>query len=87
MQEELNSNPRADFLKKASLVLISVFGLGLLGYGSHKQTRSSIHIFKKLSNNEADDVIKDLKSSGSGRIKPEPPPEIRQEMESKQEKI
>lgn len=73
MQLEEN-NSRKVFLKRLALGFVSVFGLGLAGFGFKKHSTASYDNFKIISEKDANDLIRNMHSPKQKQIKPEPPP-------------
>ena len=74
MEEELNKSTRVDFLKKAGLAVASVLGIAIVGFNFRNRQKSPIRILKKLSNSEANNIIRDMKLPDTKSVRPEPPP-------------
>ena len=73
MHKENNTTSRNTFLKRASLTLVSLFGLGIGGLNNEKLKMPSEKIFKTISDNDANDIIRNMSSPKAKKIKPEPP--------------
>jgi len=78
MQKENNYNSRTVFLKKVSLAFISFLGLGLVGFNFQKLRMFSEKSFNKVSDKEANDIIRNMPSSKLKQLKPELPPNMQQ---------
>ncbi len=68
-----DNNSRASFLRKASLGIVSVFGLGWAVINSRSPQDDSSG-YNLISAQEADDLIKSLPTPKSGSVRPLPPP-------------
>ena len=79
MIKENQSGSRSAFIKKASLALVSVFGVGIVGLSFQKLNPFSDKGIDALSKKEANEIIKNMKSSNVKKIKPEAPPQREQE--------
>lgn len=75
--KEKNMNTRAAFLKKMSLALVSVVGFGLAGINFQKFRKNLGFNIKTLSNHEANELIRNMPSTEPQRLKPKPPPTMR----------
>lgn len=75
MQME-NNNSRSTFLKRLAVGFISVFGLGVAGISIKKSPLAIEDNFNTMSVKDANIHIKNLQSSKSKQLRPEPPPNI-----------
>lgn len=72
--KKMNENhSRSNFLKKTSLVFLSIFGFSILGFNIYKRLFSQ-NTYKFLSNKEAIEIIRKMPSLKFKKIKAEPPP-------------
>jgi len=67
-------NTRSAFLKKVSLGIVSVLGLGFVGFNFLKHQPISAINFETLSVKEANEIIKNRLSMKEKQLKPKPPP-------------
>lgn len=78
MHEENKYKSRTAFLKKLPLAIVSVFGLGFIGFNFQKLQRFLGNNFNTISDKEANDHISNITFTESKQIKPEPPPKFDQ---------
>ncbi len=74
MHRENKTNSRAAFLKKVSLAFVSVVGIGFAGFNFQKLRKNLGFDVKTISDEDAREVIRNMPSQKSSRLKPEPPP-------------
>ncbi len=77
MLKETNTNSRSSFIRKASLALVSVLGIGIGSISLKKSQVFSAYRVNALSNNEANEIIKNMPLQNSEKVKPELPPKSR----------
>ncbi|NOY49986.1 MAG: hypothetical protein GXO88_05425 [Chlorobi bacterium] len=68
-----DNNSRASFLRKASLGIVSVFGLGWAVMNS-KSPQDDSSDYNLISGQEADDLIKSMPTAKPVSVRPLPPP-------------
>ena len=76
MYRENKMNSRGAFLKKVSLAVVSVVGIGFAGFSFQKRKVNLGFNVKTLSDDEAKEMARNLPSSELNRLKPEPPPKM-----------
>jgi hypothetical protein len=82
MQRDRNrENSRLSFIKKASLGIVSVFGLSWTVLNS-KPSENNNSTYNLISDEEANDLLKNMAAPKSQGVRPLPPPNT---MESKEE--
>lgn len=74
MHNENKYDSRNAFLKKISLAFISVLGPGIIGFNLQKHKKVEEKQLASISNDEANDIIRNMHSPKVKQLEPEPPP-------------